>query len=86
MCPERIRSTIALELSHLMFIWPENTHEKEIVDKATAISGSFLFPKPDALRKLGIKRTSVTQDITLIAKEYGISMMLLMSDQYVPLE
>lgn len=77
MSPERIRSTIAHELSHLMFIWPENMPEKEIEDKATAISGSFLFPKSDALRELGIKRSSITQDMTLVAKEYGISMMLL---------
>ena len=77
MSPERIRSTIAHELSHLMFIWPENMPEKEIEDKATAISGSFLFPKSDALRELGVKRSSITQDMTLVAKEYGISMMLL---------
>ena len=51
--------------------------EKEIEDKATAISGSFLFPKSDALRELGVKRSSITQDMTLVAKEYGISMMLL---------
>lgn len=77
MSPERIRSTIAHELAHLMFIWPENMPEKEIEDKATAISGSFLFPKFDALRELGIKRSSITRDMTLVAKEYGISMMLL---------
>ena len=52
MSPERIRSTSAHELSHLMFIWPENMPEKVIEDKATAISGSFLFPKSDALREL----------------------------------
>lgn len=44
---------------------------------ATAISGAFLFPTEDAWRELGIRRTSVTKDITLICREYGISMYLL---------
>ena len=77
MSPERIRSTIAHELAHLMFVWPESMLDKEIEARATAISGAFLFPKSDAIRELGIRRSSVTKDMTLIAKEYGISMMLL---------
>lgn len=77
MSPERIRSTIVHELSHLMFIWPESVSDKEIEDRATAISGAFLFPKSDAIRELGIRRSSITQDMVHIAKEYGISMMLL---------
>lgn len=77
MSPERIRSTIAHELAHLMFDWPEDMPDKLVEDKATALSGAFLFPESDAVRELGIRRSYVTQDMTLIAKEYGISMMLL---------
>lgn len=77
MTPERIRSTIVHELAHLMFAWPEDMHDKEVENKATAISGAFLFPETDAIRELGIRRTSVSKDMILVAKEYGISMMLL---------
>lgn len=77
MTPERIRSTIVHELAHLMFAWPEDMQDKEVEDKATAISGAFLFPKTDAIREFGIRRTSVSKDMVLVAKEYGISMMLL---------
>lgn len=77
MNPERIRSTIVHELAHLMFIWPEDISEKECEEQATAISGAFLFPESDAIRELGIRRSRITQDMTLVAKEYGISMMLL---------
>jgi len=77
MTPERIRSTIVHELAHLMFAWPENMQDEEIEKKATSISGAFLFPKNDAIHKLGIRRSSITNDMTLVAKEYGISMMLL---------
>lgn len=79
MTAERNRSTAVHELAHLMFKWPDNMPEKTIEDKATAISGAFLFPKRDAIRELGIKRTSVTQDMILVAKEYGISMMMLVT-------
>lgn len=77
MTPERIRSTIVHELAHLMFAWPEDMQDKEVEDQATAISGAFLFPKMDVIRELGIRRTSVSKDMVLVAKEYGISMMLL---------
>ena len=77
MSPERNRSTIVHELAHLMFIWPEDMEDKEIEKMATAISGAFLFPKSDAIRELGLRRSAVTQDMVLVAVEYGISMMLL---------
>ena len=77
MSAERNRSTAVHELAHLMFNWPDDMPDKEIEDKATAIGGAFLFPKKDAVRELGLKRTSVTRDMLLVAKEYGISMMLL---------
>ena len=77
MSTERNRSTSIHELAHLMFEWPDGMSEKEIEDQATAIGGAFLFPKEDAIRELGVRRTSVTRDMVLVAKEYGISMMLL---------
>ncbi len=77
MSPERIRSTIAHEMAHFIFIWPDDMDEKEIENRATAISGAFLFPEADAKRELGIRRTRISKDMTLICKEYGISMYLL---------
>jgi len=77
MSPERNRSTIAHELSHLMFKWPDDMCDSKIEEHATAISGAFLFPKADALRELGICRTVISKDMFLVAKEYGISMYLL---------
>ncbi len=77
MSAERNRSTTAHELAHLMFRWTSGMSDKEAENRATAISGAFLFPKSDAIRELGLKRTSVTQDMVRVAKEYGISMMLL---------
>ncbi len=77
MTPERNRSTIVHELAHLMFVWPENTDDKEIEKMATSIGGAFLFPESDAKRELGIHRSVITKDMVLVAIEYGISMMLL---------
>ena len=77
MSPERIRSTIAHEMAHFIFIWPEHMEEKEVESMATAISGAFLFSEADAKRELGVRRTKISKDMTLICKEYGISMYLL---------
>lgn len=77
MSPERNRSTIAHELAHLVFDWPEDMDEKDVENTATAIAGAFLFPKADAIRELGIRRNSVTNDMSLVCREYGISMFLL---------
>jgi len=77
MTPERNRSTIAHELAHLMFAWPENHDDKKVEELATAISGAFLFPKPDAFRELGLRRRCVSKDMCYVALEYGISMFLL---------
>ncbi len=79
MSAERNRSTSVHELAHLMFNWPEDMSEKDIEEQATAIGGAFLFPKSDAIRELGIRRTSVTRDMLLVAEEYGISMMMLVT-------
>ena len=77
MSPERNRSTITHELAHLLFRWPEDMSEKEVEERATAISGAFLFPKEDAIRELGIRRSFISKDMEIICREYGISMMLL---------
>lgn len=77
MNPERIRSTIAHEMAHSIFIWPESMEDKKIEDRATAISGAFLFSEEDAKRELGIRRSAITRDMTLVCREYGISMYLL---------
>lgn len=77
MSPERNRSTIVHELSHLMFKWPDDMEDNKIEELATSISGAFLFPKSDAVRELGLHRTSISKDMLLIAQEYGISMYLL---------
>ncbi len=77
MSPERNRSTIAHELAHLMFTWPEDMPDKEAESLATAISGAFLFPKTDAIRELGLRRTSISGDMLIVAEEYGVSMALL---------
>ena len=77
MNPERNRSTMIHELAHLMFIWPEEMEDKEVEQRATAISGAFLFPKSDVVRELGIRRSAITNDMISVAVEYGISMMLL---------
>ncbi|HBQ64520.1 MAG TPA: hypothetical protein DD727_06290 [Clostridiales bacterium] len=77
MTPERCRSTLAHELSHLMFNWPEDMPDAMIEETATAISGAFLFPKLDAVRELGVRRTAVAGDMLMTAQEYGISMFLL---------
>ena len=77
MSTERIRSTLAHEMAHFIFAWPEHMDKKEIENLATAISGAFLFPEADAKRELGIRRTRISNDMALICKEYGISMYLL---------
>lgn len=77
MSPERCRSTIAHELVHLMFQWPDNISEKEGEEQARAVSGAFLLPAEDIKRELGIYRTAVTRDMEMTAKEYGVSMMML---------
>jgi len=77
MSPERNRSTIAHELSHLMFSWPNEMDEKRVEDLATSISGAFLFPMSDAKRELGLHRLRFSKDMLLVAQEYGISTLML---------
>lgn len=77
MNPERQRSTMAHELAHLCFDWPSGLDDDECEKRANSIMGAFLFPKQDAVRELGIRRSSVGRDMELVAAEYGISMLLL---------
>ena len=77
MSAERNRSTMAHELVHLMFIWPDDISEKEAEKTATAVGGAFLFPQADAVRELGFHRSAVSGDMLMTAVKYGISMMLL---------
>ena len=77
MTAERIRTTIGHEIAHFAFAWPDDMASKEAEDMATAIAGAFLFPKDDAIRELGIERRSITTDMYMVCKEYGIAMSLL---------
>lgn len=74
--PERMRSTIAHELAHLMFSW-DGVDAEAAEEMATAISGAFLFPAEDVVRELGVRRTQISKDMAFTCKEYGISMYLL---------
>jgi len=76
MNPERKRSTIMHEIAHLMFDW-DDIQGKQQEKHATAVSGAFLFPAADAVRELGIRRSAITRDMEIVAREYGVSMMLL---------
>ena len=77
MSAARIRSTIVHEVAHFVFDWPENLTDKDEEDLATAISGAFLFPKEDAYRELGYKRSAISKAMTMTCKEYGISIYML---------
>lgn len=77
MNPARVRSTIVHEIAHFAFNWPDDLADKDEEQIATAISGAFLFPREDAFRELGYKRNSISRDMTLTCKEYGISLFML---------
>ena len=74
--PERKRTTIVHELSHIMFDWGKAS-VKECEKSCTGIAGAFLITKDDLLRELGPKRTRFTKDMELVCEEYGISIFLL---------
>ncbi|MDO4387340.1 MAG: XRE family transcriptional regulator [Clostridia bacterium] len=78
MSPERQRSTLVHELAHVFCVFPDDMPEKEREDFATAISGAFLCPREDMLRELGVRRTRISPDMIMVAKEYGVSALLLM--------
>lgn len=77
MTPERQRFTIVHELVHMFFIWSNDLNESACDSKSNAIAGAFLFPRNDAIRELGIRRTGIYRDMVLSAQEFGISMLCL---------
>lgn len=77
MTTERQRSTIAHELAHMFFVWPGDMEQADIERRAMSIAGAFLFPKQDVIRELGIRRRYITNDMIMVAQEYGISLQLL---------
>lgn len=77
MSPERTRSNIAHELTHLFFQAPADIDNKDYENLATAIGGAFLCPPVDIKRELGLKRKNITKDMLLVCAEYGISMLML---------
>ena len=72
---ERIRSTVAHELAHIMF--KDINDEKESELYATALSGAFLIPRRDLILKIGIHRKSISKDMLLVSEEYGVSYQML---------
>ena len=77
MTAERKRSTIAHELVHLMFVFPDSLDKKDEEKLATAIGGAFLLPRSDLERELGLHRSGITKDMLLVCVEYGVSLLLL---------
>lgn len=71
----RIRFTLAHELVHLMFAWPENLKQSEIEKICNEIAGAFLFPKECAIKEIGIRRyaVSISKDMIDVCEEYQIS-------------
>jgi Zn-dependent peptidase ImmA (M78 family)/transcriptional regulator with XRE-family HTH domain len=74
---ERVRLTIAHELVHLMFDWPADMPSAGEERLANEVGGAFLLPAEDTTRELGFRRSTVTQDMLLVAVEYGVSMAVL---------
>ena len=81
MTPERKRSTIVHELVHMMFEHADEESYGELGEEkyATAVSGAFLISHRDLERELGLTRHRITNDMIQTCKEYGISMMLLVT-------
>lgn len=73
---ERKRTTIVHELAHIKFC-DEKELNQDNEKIATAIAGAFLIPKKDLFCELGQRKTSLTKDMTLVCRKYGISMYLL---------
>ena len=74
MTTERKRSTIAHELTHMMFTPNTDSDEERF---ATEVSGAFLITSADVTREIGLQRRAITKDFIFVCKEYGISMYLL---------
>ncbi len=74
MTSERKRSTIAHELTHMMFRLNSDQNEERF---ANEVGGAFLITRADVIREIGLQRHAITKDFLLVCKEYGISMYLL---------
>ena len=68
---ERQRFTLIHELAHLVFIFDDGEDDEKMVD---SIAGAFLLPEKDIKRELGPKRTNIISDLSIIQKEYGVSL------------
>lgn len=76
MSAQRSRSNMAHELVHLMFNW-EGVDEKIEESLATAVGCAFLIPRKDITRELGYHREKLGIDFEITAREYGVSLQLL---------
>lgn len=74
MTKERQRSRLAYELVHIFF---EPQKVKDWERYTATVSGAFLFPQTDVLNELGEKRTSISPDMLIVSREYGISLEML---------
>ena len=72
---ERQRFTIFHELSHILFDFPADVNEENLVD---GITGAFLLPAVDVKRELGVTRTNIRGELRLIQREYGVSMQCIL--------
>lgn len=77
MSPERQRFTILHELAHMAFVGLNDANSKEGEQRANSIAGHVLFSDKAVYRELGVKRHSISADMLVTAKEYGISMICL---------
>ena len=68
---ERQRFTLIHELAHLVFIFDDGEDDEKMVN---SIAGAFLLPEKDIKRELGPKRTNIISDLSIIQKEYGVSL------------
>jgi Zn-dependent peptidase ImmA (M78 family) len=75
---ERKRFTALHELGHLMMNLKFSS-EKEIENTCHRFAGALLFPKVEAIRTLGEKRSSIAMgELVNIKEEYGISIQATM--------
>lgn len=77
MSPERQRFTIVHELAHMAFIGLNDTDDPDCERIANSIAGHALFSDKAVYRELGYRRSYISADMFVTAKEYGISMMCL---------
>lgn len=72
----RNRATIAHELAHILFSWPNTMSEKEIERNTTAIAGAFLFPADDVRKVFSVHESYRWKLLENIGAEFGVSAQL----------